>query len=160
VLALVNCGITMAATALRRRAPEGEPRNLKAIESILRTAGRMNRLIGDLLDVTLIEAGQLGVERARVSARQLATECAEAQRPTVEVTLEQDVKPSPDRMEYQRAVLRYAGGKLLARTTGSQVSSRLLSMVGANALLVVQPSEAKVPAGETLPALLTGQVRT
>ena len=41
----------------------------------------MNRLIGDLLDVSLIEAGQLGIERARVSTRQLLTDCAEAQRP-------------------------------------------------------------------------------
>ena len=49
--------ITMAATALRRRAPEGEHRSLKPIENIIRAAGRMNRLIGDLLDVTLIEAG-------------------------------------------------------------------------------------------------------
>ena len=63
----------MAATALRRRGPEGEPRSLKPVESIIRTAGRMNRLIGDLLDVSLIEAGQLGVERARVSTRQLLT---------------------------------------------------------------------------------------
>ena len=86
--------------------------------------------------------------------------CAEVGRPSVEVTLEHDVRPSPDRMEYQRAVVRYVGGKLVARTTGAQVSSRLLSMVGANALLVVQPGEATLPAGETLPALLTGQVRT
>jgi PAS domain S-box-containing protein len=73
--------ITMAATALRRRATEGESRNIKALESIIRAAGRVNRLIADLLDVTLIEAGQLGVERARVSTRQLLTECVEAQRP-------------------------------------------------------------------------------
>ena len=72
--------ITMAATALRRRGAEGEPRNLKPVESIVRTAGRMNRLIGDLLDVSVIEAGQLGIERARVSTRHLLTDCAEAQR--------------------------------------------------------------------------------
>ena len=73
--------ITMAATALRRRGPEGERRNLKPVESIIRTAGRMNRLIGDLLDVSLIEAGQLGIERARVSTRQLLLDSVEAQRP-------------------------------------------------------------------------------
>ena len=73
--------ITMAATALRRRGPEGERRSLKPIEAIIRAAGRMNRLIGDLLDVSLIEAGQLGVERARVSTRQLLADSVEAQRP-------------------------------------------------------------------------------
>ena len=41
----------------------------------------MNRLIGDLLDVSVIEAGQLRIERARVSTRHLLTDCAEAQRP-------------------------------------------------------------------------------
>jgi len=81
-------------------------------------------------------------------------------RPRVQVVLEHDVKPSPDRTEYQRAVVRWQGGRLLARTTGSQVSSRLLSMVGANGLIVIEPGEARVPAGSTVSALLTGQVRT
>jgi len=81
-------------------------------------------------------------------------------RPRVEVVLEHDVKPSPDRTEYQRAVVRWEGGRLLARTTGSQVSSRLLSVVGANGLIIIEPGEAKVPAGSTVPALLTGPLGT
>ena len=81
--------ITMAATALRRKGPGGEGRNLKPVESIIRAAGRMNRLIGDLLDVSLIEAGQLGIERARVSTRQLLTDALDAQRPlTASASLE------------------------------------------------------------------------
>jgi PAS domain S-box-containing protein len=72
--------ITMAATELRRKGPQGDPRNARLVESVIRTAGRMNRLIGDLLDVSLIEAGQFGVEGARVSTRQLLTDLAEAQR--------------------------------------------------------------------------------
>jgi signal transduction histidine kinase len=40
----------------------------------------MNRLISDLLDVSLIEAGQLGIERARVSTRQLLVDSVESQR--------------------------------------------------------------------------------
>lgn len=79
-------------------------------------------------------------------------------RPKVEVILEHDVKPSPDRTEYQRAVIRWDRGRLTARTTGSQASSRLLSMVGANGLVVVPPGEEKVSAGSTVPALLTGQL--
>jgi molybdopterin molybdotransferase len=78
------------------------------------------------------------------------------QRPRVEVIVEHAVRPSPDRTEYQRAVVRYEGGRLLARTTGEQVSSRLLSMIGANALIVVEPGEGLLPAGATVPAYLTG----
>lgn len=79
-------------------------------------------------------------------------------RPRIEVTLEHDVQPSPDRVEYQRAIVRWQDGRLVARTTGSQVSSRLLSMIGANALIVVEPGERKVSAGQALPALLTGEL--
>ena len=48
--------------------PELEPRSLGAIE---RSTERMKRLIQDLLDVTRIEAGELGIERARVATGQL-----------------------------------------------------------------------------------------
>jgi signal transduction histidine kinase len=41
----------------------------------------MNRLIQDLLDVTLIEARQLGLKRARLSTRQLLLQMVEAQKP-------------------------------------------------------------------------------
>ena len=90
----------MAATALRRKGPGGEGRNLKPVESIIRAAGRMNRLIGDLLDVSLIEAGRLGIERARVSTRQLLTDALDAQRPltaAAAVELRLDLAPEvPD----------------------------------------------------------------
>ena len=71
----------MQATALPARgtSPSGATRSRR--ERILRAAERMNRLIHDLLDVTLIEAGQLGIERARVSARQLLADAVDAQRP-------------------------------------------------------------------------------
>jgi len=46
----------------------------------------------------------------------------------------------------------------VARTTGAQGSSRLLSMRGANALLVIQPAEHAVPAGRCVPAMLTGEI--
>ena len=41
----------------------------------------MDRLIQDLLDVALMESGQLTIERARVSARELIVEAVEMQRP-------------------------------------------------------------------------------
>ncbi|PMP81072.1 MAG: molybdopterin molybdenumtransferase MoeA [Chloroflexus aggregans] len=77
-------------------------------------------------------------------------------RPQVTVTLGQPVRPSPDRPEYQRIVVSYQEGKLVAVTTGSQNSSRLLSLRGANGLLLVPAGDTIYPAGSTLPALLTG----
>lgn len=82
----------------------------------------------------------------------------EVLRPRVEVVLEHDVTPAADRREYQRAVVRWESGRLLASTTGLQASGRLLSMVGANALLVFEPGQ-KRRAGETVAAILTGQVQ-
>ncbi len=81
----------------------------------------------------------------------------EVSRPRVEVVLEHDVTPAPDRREYQRAVARWDGSRLIASTTGLQASGRLLSMVGANALLVFEPGE-KRRAGESVAAILTGPV--
>lgn len=78
----------------------------------------------------------------------------EKDRPRVSVTLEHDVAPA-DRIEYQRAVVSVtADGGLTARTTGSQSSSRLASMLDANALLVVEPDHGPYPAGERLNAML------
>jgi PAS domain S-box-containing protein len=73
--------IRMQASALSRRGPEPERRSQKARDGILRAANRMDRLIRDLLDVTLIEAGQLGIERAEVATRQLVVDAVEVQRP-------------------------------------------------------------------------------
>jgi molybdopterin biosynthesis enzyme len=42
----------------------------------------------------------------------------------------------------------------VAHTTGLQSSSRLLSIVGANALLELQPGTQTLPAGTMVPALL------
>lgn len=71
---------------------------------------------------------------------------------TVETT--EELRRS-DRIEYQRAVVTVGpDGRLRARATGGQGSSRLASMAGANALLVVEPGEGTVPAGSPSPAIL------
>ena len=82
----------------------------------------------------------------------------EVRRPRVEVVLDHDVTPAPDRSEFQRAVVRWERGALRASTTGLQASGRLLSMVGANALLTFGPGEKKA-AGESITAILTGPIR-
>ncbi|HEY3109924.1 MAG TPA: gephyrin-like molybdotransferase Glp [Chloroflexota bacterium] len=82
------------------------------------------------------------------------------QRPRVEVEVEHALARTPDRTEYQRALVRWQCGRLTARSTGSQISSRLLSMVGANALLEIDPGEGTVPAGARVSALLVGEVES
>jgi molybdenum cofactor synthesis domain-containing protein len=74
--------------------------------------------------------------------------------PTVPVVIQHDITPS-DRIEYQRAVVT-AGpdGRLTARNTGPQASARLMSFVGSNAFLVVQPREAVYAAGDQLNAIM------
>ncbi len=73
--------IQMQTSTLKRKGPEPERRKSRSSEVILRAANRMNRLIGDLLDVSLIEAGQLGIERGRLSAGQLVADSLETQQP-------------------------------------------------------------------------------
>jgi PAS domain S-box-containing protein len=90
--------ILMQATALQRRGAEPERRNQKPRQTILRAANRMNRLIQDLLDVTVIEARELGLERSRISTRQLLADALEAQRPlasSTEVELRLDLAGDP-----------------------------------------------------------------
>ncbi|HEV8637999.1 MAG TPA: gephyrin-like molybdotransferase Glp [Chloroflexota bacterium] len=88
----------------------------------------------------------------RMQARSPAT------RPRVMVRVEHALGKTRDRTEYQRAVVRWDGDHLAARSTGSQISSRLVSMVGANALLEIEPGEGSVPAGATVTALLIGEI--
>jgi molybdenum cofactor synthesis domain-containing protein len=60
-----------------------------------------------------------------------------------------------DRIEYQRGIVSVdEAGQLRARNTGSQASARLMSLVGANAFLVIQPREAAYEAGERVPVIL------
>ncbi len=79
-------------------------------------------------------------------------------RPRVEVVLDHDVTPAADRTEFQRAVVRWESGALRASTTGLQSSGRLLSMAGANALLIFAPGRKRL-AGEAVTAILTGAIQ-
>jgi PAS domain S-box-containing protein len=71
--------IIMACSTLKRHRAEPERRNQKPIETISRSAYRMNRLIEDLLDVTLVEAGQLKIECDRLSPTDVIVEAVEMQ---------------------------------------------------------------------------------
>lgn len=81
-------------------------------------------------------------------------------RPRVQVLLEHEVRPDPGRPEYQRAIVSWHAerGCLTARTTGLQSSSRLMSMVGANALLLIPAGDRPLPAGQQVDAVLVGEI--
>ena len=84
----------------------------------------------------------------------------EMDRPRTRVWLDHDVQPS-DRIEFQRGVVRVdSEGHLKASTTGPQASSRLASLVGANALIVVPPGADPIPAGSRVEAILVGPLIT
>jgi molybdopterin molybdotransferase len=79
-------------------------------------------------------------------------------RPRVSVALAHEIQPDGSRLEYQRAVVRWQVDRLVATSTGKQTSSRLITMVGANALLEISPGSEPLPAGAVVPALLTGEI--
>lgn len=67
---------------------------------------------------------------------------------------------SSDRIEYQRAVVSIdEDGELVAATTGSQASSRLASLLGANALIVIPPGSEPIEAGARVDAVLIGPLQ-
>jgi molybdopterin molybdotransferase len=81
-------------------------------------------------------------------------------RPREQATLAHNVRHSPDRTEFQRAVLtRRADGTLVASTTGFQGSGRLLSMVGANGLIVLPHGQGNFAAGSVVEAVILDQFR-
>jgi len=91
----------------------------------------------------------------RPALRQM-TGARDVDRPRVPVLLQHEVEAT-DRIEYQRGIVSVdAGGRLVARNSGRQQSSRLASFVGTNALLVIPPRETPYAAGETVQAMMLG----
>lgn len=84
--------------------------------------------------------------------------------PRVQVVLKEPLPLDAYRPEYHRAVLRWEAtlhdgrGGFIAESTGSQASSRLLSMRSANALLELPQGEGVLPAGSIVTALLIGDL--
>jgi PAS domain S-box-containing protein len=89
--------ILLQTSALKRHGPEPERRSQEPVEAIHRTTKRMNRLIQDLLDVALMEAGQLTIEPARLSAGGLIADAVDMQRSLASSSsLELRVEVDPD----------------------------------------------------------------
>jgi molybdopterin biosynthesis enzyme len=75
-------------------------------------------------------------------------------RPLIPVRLAEAIPHAPPRREYVRASLTLEQGEFVATTTGEQASSRLGSMAGANALILIPEESAGMEAGERAQALL------
>jgi molybdopterin molybdotransferase len=82
-------------------------------------------------------------------------------RPREKAVLAHKVRHSSERTEFQRVVLRRtADGKLTASTTGFQGSGRLLSMVGANGLIVLPHGQGDFEAGTVVKAIILDPITT
>ena len=73
-------GIALSATLLSEEASESDEgrRTVTAMKRMQRYVARMNRLIGDLVDIVSIDAGKLAVQPARGDVAALMTEALEA----------------------------------------------------------------------------------
>jgi len=78
-------------------------------------------------------------------------------RPEITVTLSHSIRHAPDRTEFQRAAIESRDDMPYATTTGAQASSRLLSLVGANALLRIPRGTGDMEAGQSVSAILINQ---
>jgi molybdenum cofactor synthesis domain-containing protein len=76
------------------------------------------------------------------------------QRPMLTVRLGFDAHAAADRTEYHRVTLRREGADLVAFSTGSQSSSRLMSLAGAHALVRVPPGDQGLKAGSNVEAMI------
>jgi molybdenum cofactor synthesis domain-containing protein len=79
---------------------------------------------------------------------------SQLQRPLLPVRLDYDARASGDRTEYQRVTLRREGLELVAETTGSQSSSRLMSLAGAHALVRIPPGDSGIARGTLVEAMI------
>ena len=79
---------------------------------------------------------------------------AQLHRPSLPVRLGFDARPTAERTEYQRVTLRREGRELIAETTGSQSSSRLMSLAGAHALVKVPAGKQPLPKGSVVEAII------
>ncbi|HEX3509037.1 MAG TPA: gephyrin-like molybdotransferase Glp [Candidatus Dormibacteraeota bacterium] len=75
-------------------------------------------------------------------------------RPMLPVRLDYDARATADRTEYQRVTLHREGRELVANSTGSQSSSRLMSLAGAHALVRIPPGDQGISAGTIVDAMI------
>jgi molybdopterin molybdotransferase len=74
-------------------------------------------------------------------------------RPTFKAIMENSITNDSGRVHYARAIIEKRNGKYYAKTTGSQSSGILLSLVLANGLIII-PVDATLKPGDEVEALL------
>lgn len=80
-------------------------------------------------------------------------------RPREKAVLAHPVRHTASRTEFQRVVLtRNENGMLMASTTGAQGSGRLLSMTGANGLIVLPHGQGDFDAGTVVDSVILGPI--
>eukprot|EP00250_Pteridium_aquilinum_P007913 c17529_g1_i2 orf=103-2175(+) len=84
----------------------------------------------------------------------------------VDVRVQESLKLDPQRPEYHRATVQWDGSNtygppcFVAKSTGRQMSSRLLSMRSANALLELPQGQGSVLPGSVISALLIAEIHS
>jgi molybdopterin molybdotransferase len=69
-------------------------------------------------------------------------------RPIIHATLEEEIKKHPGKRQFMRAIVTVQKGEYRVRTTGDQDSHILLSLVKANALMILPEEGDRVKVGE------------
>src|SRR6185369_8766522 len=81
--------------------------------------------------------------------------CCAAQPPLLKARSEEPIRKKAGRTEYQRGIVTTAAdGSLQVRTTGSQGSGVLSSMVQANGLIVLHHAQGNVAAGDAVDVMM------
>lgn len=78
--------------------------------------------------------------------------------PKIKVVLDSDARSKGDRRTYLRATLRYDNGLFYARLAPRQGSGVLSSMLGANALVVLEESVTEMKKGELVDAIIISNI--
>jgi signal transduction histidine kinase len=147
-------GIAISAELLARD-PSGDERNvLSRAQTIQRLTARMNRLIGDLVDVASIEAGKLDVVPAEGDLRALIRESVEvfqgsASEHAVHLAAEYQGPPLLARFDHDRilqVVANLLGNAIKFSPPGARISIRG-SHSGGEVLVAVSDTGPGIPAG-------------
>jgi PAS domain S-box-containing protein len=112
--AVVISGATMQMALAR--VPIDERLASKTLQTILRAANQMRQLIGDLLDVAVMQSGRLSIEPTRQNVCSIVTEAVDLHRPLAEekgIRLEEPDIPDEVWIDGDRGRLQQVLGNLL-----------------------------------------------
>ncbi|HYH99818.1 HAMP domain-containing sensor histidine kinase [Hyalangium sp.] len=147
-------GIALQAALLKRNASEDAAgkRTVQGLEKIERFTARMNRLIGDLVDVASIEAGKLLVAPSLQDARELVRESVEAFQPLASaqgLSLDAEIRGKPLMAEFDHERVLQVLANLLSNAikftkAGGRVSIRV-ELVGQEVHCSVTDTGAGIP---------------